>query len=160
MDIIGTLRIANQGAKKAGRGAYIFYPESLYIGITAAIVYCFIFWNLYNLGKYRLPLFFYAVAVQSVFLLSYGWVNNYFKRAESLKREYVDMFGDGIVLFYFLLAIPFTCSLWIQAFQGIRKLKIDKTAKLFLFVLFALLSIIFAVIGFYLHVFFYYGFAP
>lgn len=107
-----------------------------------------------------MPMFFYAVVIQSVFLLSFGVIGNYFRSTQSLKREYVDMFGDGIVVFYFLLALPLLFSLWIQTFKGISKLEIDRNAKQIIFVLFVLCSVILGVIAFYLHVFFYYGFAP
>lgn len=142
------------------RGGPIFYPISLYTGILIALIYCVILWNLYGLGKYRLPLFIYGVVVQSTFLISFAWMMNYFRTTESLDRDYYDVFANGVMGFYGLLVVPFIIGLCIQTYKGIWRLDVTKASKIAMLVLFVLLCLFAAVIGFYVHFFFYYGFAP
>lgn len=142
------------------RGVHIFYPTSLYVGILVALVFCFTLWKLHNLGKYRIPLFIYGVVMQSAFLISFAWIMNYFRTTESLNRDYYDVFGNGVIVFYWLLIVPFIVALCIQVYKGIWKLEVTKNSKIILLALFILLCLVVAGAGFYLHVFFYYGFAP
>lgn len=136
------------------------YPFSLYIGIGVAIIYCLIFWNMGNLGRYRIPLFVYAIVVQSAFLLYFFWTDQSSRTDDGMTQEQAFAFGDRIVLFYFFFAIPLILSLWIQMQKEIWKLEIDKKRKWIMMALFVVVCVIFSIIGFFAHVFFYYGFAP
>lgn len=142
------------------RSAFIFYPITLYTGIIIAIGYCFIFWKLNNLGRYRIPLFSYSVVVQLSFLLLYAWMHYSFKDDINFAREYTGAFGIGIMVFYFLMIIPFFIALGIHTYKGIQKLEITKRSKGIMLALVLITSIVFSVTGFYMHLFFYYGFAP
>ncbi|PSL41033.1 hypothetical protein B0H99_103167 [Planomicrobium soli] len=138
----------------------MFYSFNLIVGLCIAIVYCFIFWKLRNLGKYRMPMFFYAVAMQLAFLSSVAWMEHSFKVDESFALKYAVAFGDGVVIFYFLLVVPLVVSLWIQVYKEIWKLEVGKMSKVIMMAMFVLHCLIVSFIGLYLHVFFYYGFAP
>lgn len=142
------------------RRDFIFYPENLYTGIAAAIIYCFIFWKLRNLGRYRIPLFFYAAIIQLAFLGLFAWTSMRFREDESFSRDYVDTFGNGIILFYFLMLVPLLVGLWIHTYRGIGKLEVGKAAHIIMMGMFVAFCLMVSVIGFYLHLFFYYGFAP
>jgi hypothetical protein len=142
------------------RGVHMFYPFNLYVGIFIAIFYCFIFWKMRNLGKYRIPLFVYAVVMQFSFLASFAWFVNSIRADASLSREDIDAFFDGVFIFYFLLVVPFMISLIIQTCKGIWKLEVEKASKIIMMIIFILPCLVVSVIGLYLHVFFYYGFAP
>lgn len=123
-------------------------------------MYCFVFWKLSNLGRYRIPLFIYAVVMQSAFLISYVWFTHYFRTAESVDRDYFDVFANGIFVFYFLLMIPLVAALCIHTYKGIQKLAIGKASKIIMMILFVFLCLVISVFGVYAHFFFYYGFAP
>lgn len=142
------------------RGVVIFYPFSFYIAIVIAIIYCFAFWTLRNLGKFRIPLFLYALVVQLAFLIFFFWMSNYFRTTESLNRDYYDIFLNWLGIFYFLMAIPLMVSLWYQTYKGIWKLEIGKASKTIMMVLFVIVCLILLVVGLYAHILFYYGFAP
>lgn len=138
----------------------ILYPTNLYTGIAVAIIYCFVFWKFSNLGRFRIPLFFYSVMIQLAFLGLFAWMNNRFRANEHFSHNYVDLYGDGIVLFYFLLVMPLLGALWVHTYKGIEKLNFGKMAGLAIMGMFIVFCLICSIIGFYLHVFFYYGFAP
>ena len=142
------------------RGVHIFYPYSLYTGILIALVYCFIFWKLHHLGKYRIPLVIYGVVMHSAFLISFAWMMNYFRTTESLNRDYYDVFATGLFTFYILLIVPFIVALCIQVYKGIWKLEATRNSKIVLLALFILLCLVVSVVGYYAHFIFYYGFAP
>lgn len=125
-----------------------------------AIIYCFILWKLSTLGKFRVPLFLYGVIVQLSFLILYAWVNNSFKGDINFSREYANAFGMGIIVFYFLMIVPFFIALGIHIYKGVRKLEITGTSKVVMMIIFTFFCLVFSVTGFYLHLFFYYGFAP
>lgn len=113
-----------------------------------------------NLGRYRIPLFIYAILVQLVFLLYFFWADQSSRSDDGMTQKQAFVFGDRIVLFYFFFAIPLILSLWIQMQKEIWKLEIDKKSKWIMMALFVMVCLIFAIIGLYAHVFFYYGFAP
>lgn len=142
------------------RGAPIFYPTNVITGILVAIIYCFIIWNLRNLGKFRLPLFAYAVGIQLAFLTLYTWMINSFEGDLNFANNYTNAFAISIMVFYFLMVVPFVIALGIHIYKGIKKLEITRTAKGIMITLFIVFSLTFSVTGFYLHVFFYFGFAP
>lgn len=107
-----------------------------------------------------MPFFLYSVMIQLVFLGLFAWMNNRFRANERFSHDYVDLYGDGIVLFYFLMVVPLLGALWIHTYKGVEKLNFGKMTGVALMGIFIIFGLIFAIIGFYLHVFFYYGFAP
>ncbi|TAA69233.1 hypothetical protein [Planococcus salinarum] len=125
-----------------------------------AVIYCFIYWKLSNLGGFRKPLFAYAVVVQLSFLILYAWINNAFKGDINFSREWTDAYAIGIIIFYFLMILPFFIALGIHIYKGVGKLEITRTAKVTMMIIYTLFSLVFSVTGFYLHLFFYYGLAP
>lgn len=98
--------------------------------------------------------------MQSAFLISFAWMMNYFRTTESLNRDYYDVFGNGLVAFYCLLIVPFIVALCIQTYKGIRKLEIARNSKITMLVLFIFLCLVVSVVGYYVHLLFYAGFAP
>ncbi|WP_298828801.1 hypothetical protein [uncultured Planococcus sp.] len=132
----------------------------MYIGIALAVIYCFAFWKFGNLGRFRIPLFIYAVIIQFLFLILFAWTNNRFRTDESFSREYVNIFGNGIILFYFLMVVPLLAALWVHTYKGVEKLEVGKISRWVMIGIFIVFTLISSTIGFYLHVFFYYGFAP
>lgn len=98
--------------------------------------------------------------MQLSFLVLFAWTSSRFQTDESFSRDYVDAFGDGIILFYFLMVVPLLTALWIHTYKGIRKLEVGKLTQVAMIGMFVVFTLIFSVIGLYLHVFFYYGFAP
>lgn len=138
----------------------IFYPFSFYIAIIIAIIYCFSFWTLRNLGKYRIPSFIYALVVQLAFLVLLFWMNNYIRTAESVNWDYYDVYGNWLSIFYFLMVVPLIIALWVQVYKGIWKLEVGKVTKVILMLLFVIVCLVFSVVGLYAHILFYYGFAP
>lgn len=125
-----------------------------------AVIYCFIFWKLGNLGKFRRPLFAYAVVVQLAFLIFFAGMENAFKGDLNFANNYTDAFAIGIIVFYFLMVIPFVIALGVHLYKGTQKLAISRMAKGIMMILFIGFSLFFSVIGFYFHFIFYYGFAP
>lgn len=105
-------------------------------------------------------MFVYAVVIQLAFLVFFFWMSNYFRTTESLNRDYFDVFGNGLVIFYFLMVVPLAIALWVQVYKGIWRLDVGKAAKIVLMTLFVLMTLVVAFVGFYAHILFYYGFAP
>lgn len=85
---------------------------------------------------------------------------NSFEGDLNFANNYTDAFAIGIMAFYFLMVVPFVIALGIHIYKGTQKLAISRTAKGIMTTLFIVFSLTFSVPGFYLHVFFYYGFAP
>ena len=113
-----------------------------------------------NLEKFRIPLFIYGLVVQLSFLVFFFGMSRYFRTSESVNRDYFDVFGNGLAIFYFLMVVPFVMALWVQVYKGIWRLDIGKFPKATMMVLFVLMTLVFAFVGFYAHILFYYGFAP
>ncbi|OHX51145.1 hypothetical protein BB776_00745 [Planococcus salinarum] len=98
--------------------------------------------------------------VQLSFLILYAWINNAFKGDINFSREWTDAYAIGIIIFYFLMILPFFIALGIHIYKGVGKLEITRTAKVTMMIIYTLFSLVFSVTGFYLHLFFYYGLAP
>ncbi|MGM0896537.1 MAG: hypothetical protein ACQEV0_01480 [Bacillota bacterium] len=107
-----------------------------------------------------MPLFIYGLLVQLSFLAFFFWMSRYFRTDESVNRDYFDVFGNGLVIFYFLMVVPLAIALWVQVYKGIWRLQIGKVSKIIMMVLFVLMTLVVAFVGFYAHILFYYGFAP
>lgn len=113
-----------------------------------------------NLGKFRVPLFIYGLVVQLSFLAFFFGMSRYFRTSDSVNRDYFDVFGNGLAIFYLLMVVPFVVALWVQVYKGIWRLDIGKISKIIMMVLFVLMTLIVTFFGFYAHILFYYGFAP
>ncbi|MBU9671812.1 hypothetical protein KQ939_07845 [Planococcus sp. CP5-4] len=77
-----------------------------------------------------------------------------------MNRDYFDIFGNGLAIFYPLMVVPFVVALWVQVYKGIWRLDVGKVSKIIMMVLFVLMTLLVAFVGFYAHILFYYGFAP
>lgn len=139
------------------RGGNMFFPENFYLGILLAIIYCFVFWKLRSLGKVRIPVFIYSVVIQFIFL---GYLYWYYSIAPVDNDNINALFFNSIDVFYLLLAVPLFIALFVSMYKGIMQKEVTKSTKLVVIPLFTISFLIAAVIGFYLHVFWYYGFAP
>ena len=113
-----------------------------------------------NLGTFRIPLFIYGLVVQLSFLAFFFGMSRYFRASDSVNRDYFDVFGNCLIVFYFLMVVPFVIALWVQVYKGIWRLDIGKISKIIMMVLFVLVTLVAAFFGFYAHILFYYGFAP
>ena len=105
-------------------------------------------------------MFIYAVIVQLSFLAFFFGMSRYFRTSDSVNRDYFDVFGNGLIIFYFLMVVPLAIALWIQVYKGIWKLQIGKASKTIMMALFIVMTLVVSFVGFYGHVLFYYGFAP
>lgn len=85
---------------------------------------------------------------------------NSFEGDLNFANNYTDAFAIGIMVFYFLMVVPFVIALGIHIYKATQKLEINRTSKGIMMTLFTVFSVVFSVTGFYLHFFFYYGFAP
>lgn len=105
-------------------------------------------------------MFVYAVTVQLSFLAFFFGMSRYFRTSDSVNRDYFEVFGNGLIIFYFLMVVPLAIALWIQVYKGIWKLQIGKASKAIMTALFAVMTLVVSFAGFYGHMLFYYGFAP
>jgi len=113
-----------------------------------------------NLEKFRIPLFIYGLVVQLSFLVFFFGMSRYFRTSDSVNRDYFDVFGNGLAIFYFLMVVPLAIALWVQVYKGIWRLDVGKVSKIIMMGLFVPVTLVISFVGFYAHILFYYGFAP
>ena len=107
-----------------------------------------------------MPLFIYGLLVQLSFLAFFFRMSRYFRTSESVNRDYYGVFVNGLFIFYLLMVVPFVLALWVQVYKGIWNLQVGQVSRVIMMVLFILMTLVVAFVGFYAHILFYYGFAP
>lgn len=130
----------------------------LFIAILLAIGYCFIFWKLTDLNRYRKPLFIYSISIQALFLIFFTSFTLFLK--ENQANRGLEYFGLGLVIFYITIVSPLIVSLFVSIYKKMKKTNQLKGLGILVFLFLILLAIGITFVGYYIYILFYYGFAP
>lgn len=142
----------------------MFFPLNFLIGIILAIIYCWIFFKL-TLPKWvKRKLLVYAITIQisflTFFLYSLHFTSSLVLGSNEKFRRF-EIFSYGLIFFYFLIYVPLFLALAYVIYKKVMSLLDYSLLTRYLVILISL-SLIFGLLflGFYVFIFFFYGFAP
>lgn len=136
------------------------FPQNIFIAIILALLTSFTIYKIYNAKHW---LFKYMMIINSIYIM--------FLFTASLSSEFVNSFGPNVfsslfIVFYMLIFIPFYIPLGYFILKKVLSYEWDSKgltyfiAVIWSFTVIALSLIALFIIGFYVFIYSFYGFAP